>query len=155
MEKPPRAKSSFQLLDGVLVVCTGLAHDPYLVRRLLRTGDPGAVAIVSDVRLIGQKRQCLPKIGDDVFYFGYFGGDENPLACRGIVAGHDELTNILFDKPVLPGQSGSPLLSVQTGRVVGVVTATVPVTGTTLSVGISRATKTEYAKKLIDSNTPY
>jgi S1-C subfamily serine protease len=95
-----------------------------------------------------------PEIGNDVFYFGYIGVDEYPVACRGIVAGFDPNKNILFDVPALGGQSGGPLVSVQTGRVVGVVTGTVPVTGTTLSAGISKATRIEYVKKLIESNVP-
>jgi S1-C subfamily serine protease len=97
------------------------------------------------------------EIGNDVFYFGYLPGDEYPVALRGIVSGFDSDRNILFDMPVQAGQSGGPLVSVQMGRVVGVVIGTVPITispGTVISAGISKATRIEYTKKLIDSNVP-
>jgi hypothetical protein len=101
-----------------------------------------------------------PQIGDEVFYFGYSPAGEYPVASRGIIAG---FTNgkkdkeILFDTPANAVQSGSPLILLETGQVIGVVSGNIPVASIPpgqplLHSRISKATKVEYLKKLIDSN---
>ncbi len=55
-----QGKVFFQFLDGVLIVCPGLAQGPYVIGRLIRIGDPGAIAVVSDLNLVGKEGQCFP-----------------------------------------------------------------------------------------------
>ena len=55
-----QGKVFFEFLDGIFIVCPGLAQGPYVIGRLIRTGDPGAKAVVSDLDLVRKEGQCFP-----------------------------------------------------------------------------------------------
>ena len=50
-----QGKVFFEFLDRVLVIRPGLAQDPYVIGRLIRTGDPGAIAVVFKIGLVGKE----------------------------------------------------------------------------------------------------
>ena len=103
------------------------------------------------------------EIGDDVAFFGYFAGDEEPILSRTILAGYTTAvpgTNstpeqMILGLPANPGQSGSPVFSLLTGDVVGILTAFVPVTLVPGSLpthsGLSRSVEVVHLKRLIES----
>lgn len=98
--------------------------------------------------------------GTQVCMRGYFGSDDFPVFLKGATAGTTSLgpslvQELLIVLPVVPGQSGSPLMSVETGRVVGIVTAIVPVTlpfsQQPAHSGLTRAVEVGHVKKLVAS----
>lgn len=98
--------------------------------------------------------------GAQVSMRGYFGSDDFPLFLRGTTAGTSGLgpslvQELLIVLPVVPGQSGSPLISVETGRVVGVLTAIVPVSlpfnQQPAHSGLARAVEVVHVKRLVES----
>jgi hypothetical protein len=98
--------------------------------------------------------------GAQVCMRGYFGTDDFPLFLRGSAAGTTVLgpslvQELLIVLPVVPGQSGSPLMSGETGRVVGVLTAIVPVSlpfnPQPAHSGLARAVEVVHVKKLVES----
>lgn len=100
-----------------------------------------------------------PSIGDGVAFEGYFAGDDFPLFSRTLVSGFTSSPPIpeqlVLDLPANPGQSGSPLISLESGKVVGVLASFVPVTlfpGTAPThSGLSRSVEAEHLKRLIGS----
>lgn len=95
--------------------------------------------------------------GDSVWMRGYFGSDRFPTLLRGVVSGSVEMgflkvQELLITLPVAPGHSGSPLMS-DSGRVIGVISAIVPVGLPTQPShsGLARAVKVGHLKKLLDS----
>jgi S1-C subfamily serine protease len=98
--------------------------------------------------------------GTQVSMRGYFGSDDFPVFLRGATAGTSSLgpslvQELLIVLPVVPGQSGSPLISVETGRVVGVLTAIVPVSlpfnQQPAHSGLARAVEIVHVKRLVES----
>ena len=71
-------------------------------------------------------------MGDNVIFVGYFASDDFPLLSRTVVSGFTGAApgaeQVVLDLPANPGQSGSPVISLETGRVVGVLASFVPVT---------------------------
>jgi S1-C subfamily serine protease len=104
-----------------------------------------------------------PNIGDEVNFLGYFASDELPLLSRTIVSGYT--TNvpaqpampeqIVLDLPANPGQSGSPVFFLRTGKVVGILASFVPITLVPGSLpthsGLSRSVEVVHLKRLIES----
>lgn len=98
--------------------------------------------------------------GTQVSMRGYFGSDDFPLFLSGSTAGATVLgpslvQELLIVLPVVPGQSGSPLISVETGRVVGILTAIVPVSlpfnQQPAHSGLARAVEVVHVKRLMES----
>jgi hypothetical protein len=98
--------------------------------------------------------------GAQVCMRGYFGSDDFPVFLKGATAGITGLgpslvQELLIVLPVVPGQSGSPLMSVETGRVVGVLTAIVPVSlpfnQQPAHSGLARAVEVVHVKRLVES----
>jgi len=98
--------------------------------------------------------------GAQVSMRGYFGSDDFPLFLRGTTAGTTGIgpafvQELLIVLPVVPGQSGSPLISGETGRVVGVLTAIVPVSlpfnPQPAHSGLARAVEVVHVKRLVES----
>lgn len=99
-----------------------------------------------------------PGIGDEIAFAGYFGSDPYPILSKGTVAGSTpvEPEQILIDVHVNRGQSGSPVVLLETGEVVGVAVGFVPASGISPGSppqysGVSRAAKAEYIKNLISA----
>ena len=104
-----------------------------------------------------------PQMGEEVFFIGYFGQDRFPTLSRGVVSGFatiktasgSSVEEIIFDIPANKGQSGSPLVLKETGKVIGVVGTTIPITLVTGAKpshsGLSRAVRIEHVKKLVES----
>ncbi|MBZ5536869.1 MAG: serine protease [Acidobacteriia bacterium] len=101
------------------------------------------------------------EMGDEVFIIGHFSMDEHPIASRGIVSGFVKIqvvlpvTELLLDALVNKGQSGSPVISLRTGEVVGVALSIIPISdgsgSTRINSGISRASTLQSLKALINS----
>jgi S1-C subfamily serine protease len=100
-----------------------------------------------------------PSVGDSLIFVGYFGNDEFPLLSRTVVSGFTNpsatVEQVVLDLPANPGQSGSPVISLESGKVVGVLASFVPVTlfpgvAPTHS-GLSRSVEVEHLKRLIGS----
>ena len=141
-------------------------HDAALHRRALRRRDLHARL---PERQLGRQHPRVPLLLDDgailedgtqVCMRGYFGSDDFPLFLSGSTAsatvlGPSLVQELLIVLPVVPGQSGSPLISVETGRVVGVLTAIVPVSlpfnQQPAHSGLARAVEVVHVKKLVES----
>ncbi len=96
---------------------------------------------VSPLKIAKQK----PDIGSDAIAVGYFSESQFPLMQRGVVSGFSknkiatDVTELIFDKIVNPGQSGSPLLSVETKEVIGLLVSVISLPKTKKQTGLSRA----------------
>lgn len=103
-----------------------------------------------------------PKIGDEVAIFGYIGTYSFVTSVRGWVAG--EITTpspplVFIDETILGigvnlGDSGGPVVSTSTGKVVGVVVGFLPTMTTTpgqsaAATGISRAARSSFLSALL------
>lgn len=98
------------------------------------------------------------EVGDDVAFMGYFGADKYPTLSKGTISGTtaDRIPQLVIDKHANRGQSGSPLVLLESGQVVGVMVSFVLTAGPVISgpkaySGLSRAAKSEYVKNLITS----
>jgi len=88
-------------------------------------------------------------VGDAVFSWGFFGPDSYPIRVSGFVAGFVPATDdILLDMTINPGQSGSPLISAQSKRVVGIIRGFVPSSDKD-NTGIGKASKSQYVLSLL------
>jgi S1-C subfamily serine protease len=139
------------------LVAVDYAHDVALLR--LRAVDPlwqTVGGIVPLQREIGAR----PADNAHVAIRGYFGSDNFPIFLEGAVAGTADVgalaeQELLIVLPVAPGQSGSPVMSMATGRVVGVMTAIVPLVvpfnPQPLQSGLARAIEIEHINRLMDA----
>ncbi|MGO9339954.1 MAG: serine protease [Terracidiphilus sp.] len=100
-----------------------------------------------------------PEMGSTVAFLGYFAGDELPLMSQTTVAGYTSSPpspeQIVLDVPANPGQSGSPVFDLVTGKVVGVLVSFVPVIlvpgGLPTHSGLSRSVEAVHLKRLRES----
>ncbi len=103
-----------------------------------------------------------PKAGDEVALFGYIGLYSFVTSVRGWVSGEIKTPTpplVFIDETILGigvnfGDSGGPVVSTSTGKVVGVVTGFLPMTTTTpgqstLATGVSRAAKSSFLSALL------
>lgn len=138
-------------------VAADYAHDVALLR--LRAPDPQWQTVGGIVPL---QREAGPHPGDNarVAIRGYFGADNFPIFVEGRIAGTTDVgvlaeQELLMVLPTAPGQSGSPVISMDTGRAVGVTTAIVPLVvpfnPQPLQSGLARAIEIEHINRLIDS----
>jgi hypothetical protein len=152
-----RAERTRWVATPLDLVSIDYAHDVVLLR--LRTPDPlwdTVGGIVPLQREIG----AIPADDARVAMRGYYGSDNFPIFLEGRVSGTTDVgalgvQELLIVLPVAPGQSGSPLMSMETGRVVGVMTAIVPLSvpfnPQPLHSGLARAVEIEHINRLIDS----
>lgn len=99
-----------------------------------------------------------PELGSEVLFMGYFAGDEQPILSHTTIAGFtapEAAEQLILDIPANPGQSGSPVLDLRTGKVVGILASFVPVTLVPGSLpthsGLSRSVEVVHLKRLIES----
>lgn len=96
-----------------------------------------------------------PDIGSDAIAVGYFSESKFPLMQRGVVSGFSkhkiavDVTELIFDKIVNPGQSGSPLLSVKTKEVIGLLVSVISLPKTKKQTGLSRAVTSTSIRKFL------
>src|SRR6266481_1837481 len=134
----------------VQLAAEDFAHDVALLRfdpSLIKQQAPGFE--IKPLELDSKK----PEIGDSVEFMGYFAGDDYPLLSRTLVAGFTPPPELLvLDLPANPGQSGSPVLSLENGKVVGILSSFVPVVLVPGSLpthsGLSRSVEVEHLKRL-------
>ncbi|HEV2177370.1 MAG TPA: serine protease [Terriglobia bacterium] len=103
-----------------------------------------------------------PRPGDDVAFAGYFGADTLPLFQRGVIAGRAKPSNtdeeLVVQASTNSGQSGSPLVLVSSGKVVGVIVASLGSSYTpgaaASNTGLSRAAEVVHVRRLLNSIPP-
>lgn len=141
---------------AIQLVAEDYQHDVVLLK--MQSVDPMWKQVGGVVPLLLDDGTWLED-GAQVCMRGYFGSDDFPLFLRGATAGTTGLgpslvQELLIVLPVVPGQSGSPLMSVETGRVVGILTAIVPVTlpfnQQPAHSGLARAVEVVHVKKLME-----
>ena len=80
----------------------------------------------------------LPNIGEDVLTIGYYSTMEFPFNSLGNVSMIDNGEDIYSDMTLLSGNSGSPLVSMKTGEVLGVNIKVMTMGDGTIRLGISK-----------------
>jgi serine protease Do len=121
--------------------------------------DPDAFTKLTNIEVKPlELEDAKPAAGDGIFFMGYFGNDDFPLLSRTVLSGFTgvgESEQLVLDLPANPGQSGSPVISLDSGKVVGVLASFVPVTlfpGTAPThSGLSRSVEVVHLKRLIES----
>lgn len=103
------------------------------------------------------------EVGEEIGFLGYYASDELPLMSKTTVAGFTAMPmsapqtpeQIVLDLPANPGQSGSPVFCLRTGKVVGILASFVPVILVAGSLpthsGLSRSVEVVHLKRLIES----
>lgn len=96
----------------------------------------------------------LPPIGEEVLAIGYYGTYEFPFNSLGNVAMIDKNEEIISDITIVPGNSGGPICSPETGEVLGITISVLDLGNETVRFGIAkRASKLkELLKKLEKKN---
>ena len=84
----------------------------------------------------------LPPLGEEVVSIGYYGEYQFPFNSIGNVAMIDKNEDIFSDLTLMPGNSGAPVCSLETGEVLGVTISVLDLGNETVRFGIAkRATK--------------
>ncbi len=91
----------------------------------------------------------LPDLGEDILSVGYYGLMEFPFNSLGNVSTIENSEDIYSDVTLMPGNSGSPLVSMRTGEVLGVNIKVMTMGDGTIRLGISKRISklTELMKK--------
>lgn len=142
-----------KLIFPIQLVATDYGHDVAILRF-----DPSLVKqqVPSfEIRPL-QVDDHEPELGDSVGFLGFFASDDFPLWSRTVVAGFTPSPRqIVLDLPANPGQSGAPVFSLTSGKVVGILSSFVPVIlvpgGLPTHSGLSRSVEVEHLKRLIES----
>ncbi|MBX7171884.1 MAG: serine protease [Pyrinomonadaceae bacterium] len=92
----------------------------------------------------------LPDLGEDILSVGYYGLMEFPFNSLGNVSTIENSEDIYSDVTLMPGNSGSPLVSMRTGEVLGVNVKVMTMGDGTIRLGISKKISklTELIKKI-------
>ena len=80
----------------------------------------------------------LPPLGAEVVAVGYYGDYQFPFNSIGNVSMIDKNEDIVSDVTIIPGNSGAPLCSLETGEVFGVVVSVLDLGNETVRFGISK-----------------
>jgi S1-C subfamily serine protease len=80
----------------------------------------------------------LPSIGEDILSVGYYGLMDFPFNSLGNVSTIDKGEDIYSDMTLMPGNSGSPLISLKTGEVLGINVKVMTIGDGTMRLGISK-----------------
>lgn len=81
----------------------------------------------------------LPTVGEEVVAVGYYGAYEFPFNSMGNVAMIDKNADIFSDLTLMPGNSGAPVCSLETGEVLGVTTDVLDLGNETVRYGIAKS----------------
>jgi S1-C subfamily serine protease len=80
----------------------------------------------------------LPPLGEEVVSIGYYGAYEFPFNSLGNVSMIDINEDIFTDLTLMPGNSGAPVCSLETGEVLGVTTDVLDLGNETVRFGIAK-----------------
>jgi S1-C subfamily serine protease len=80
----------------------------------------------------------LPNLGEDILSIGYYGLMETPFNSLGNVSNIENGEDIYADMTLMPGNSGSPLISMKTGEVLGVNIKVMTIGDGTMRLGIAK-----------------
>ncbi len=80
----------------------------------------------------------LPNFGEDILSVGYYGMMEFPFNSLGNVSNIENNEDIYADLTLMPGNSGSPLISMKTGEVLGVNIKVMTIGDGTMRLGIAK-----------------
>jgi S1-C subfamily serine protease len=80
----------------------------------------------------------LPNIGEDILSIGYYGQMETPFNSLGNISNIENGEDIYADLTLMPGNSGSPLISMKTGEVLGINIKVMTIGDGTLRLGIAK-----------------
>lgn len=96
----------------------------------------------------------LPPLGEEVVAIGYYGDYKFPFNSIGNVSMIDKNEDIVSDVTIMPGNSGAPVCSLETGEVLGITVSVLDLGNETVRFGIAkRATKMrELLEKLEKKN---
>ena len=81
----------------------------------------------------------LPPVGEEVVAVGYYGAYEFPFNSMGNVAMIDKNDDIFSDLTLMPGNSGAPVCSLETGEVLGITTDVLDLGNETVRYGIAKS----------------
>lgn len=118
--------------------------DPYLDVAIVAAKEPDKLAGTTAATLACKE---LPAIGHPVGAFGHPWGLDY-TGTRGVIAGMSdkfEVGALLTDAPINSGNSGGPLISLVTGKVIGINTS-----GITAAQNLNFAVAAGYACKILD-----
>ena len=90
----------------------------------------------------------LPTIGEEILTIGYYDTMEFPFNSLGNISMIDKGEDIYSDMTLMPGNSGSPLVSMKTGEVLGLNVKVMTMGDGTIRLGISK--KISKLKMLIE-----
>ncbi|HAX19572.1 MAG TPA: hypothetical protein DCY64_04730 [Hydrogenophaga sp.] len=160
--------TNFHVIDGSNEITIKLPSSGQFVQARLIQKDPAndiaLLKIDATTRPIPIARQSLPSKGEEVLTLGYplvaIQGQEQKATfgrINALTGIRDDVRFLQVDTPIQPGNSGGPLLDIS-GRVVGVVTATLDQIITLRSSGslpqnVNYAVKSDYIMPLLKMNS--
>jgi S1-C subfamily serine protease len=131
---------------GVWIPAKRVYVDPYLDLAVIAAADTGAMSAMPTASLACEE---LPAIGHPVGAFGH-PWSLDFTGTRGIVAGLSDVFEtgaLLTDAPINDGNSGGPLISLTSGKVVGINTSAITARG---AQSLNFAVAARYACKLLE-----
>ena len=96
----------------------------------------------------------LPPVGEEVVAIGYYGDYQFPFNSIGSVSMIDKNEEIVSDITIMPGNSGAPVVSLESGEVLGIVISVLDLGNETVRFGISkRASKIKELLQKLEKKT--
>lgn len=80
----------------------------------------------------------LPPVGEEVVSIGYYGDYQFPFNSIGNVSMIDKNEDIFSDVTIIPGNSGGPICSLETGEVLGITVSVLDLGNETVRFGIAK-----------------
>jgi S1-C subfamily serine protease len=80
----------------------------------------------------------LPPLGEEVVAIGYYGDYELPFNSTGNISMIDKNEDIFSDVTIIPGNSGGPICSLETGEVLGITVSVLDLGNETVRFGIAK-----------------
>lgn len=80
----------------------------------------------------------LPALGEEVVAVGYYGDYQFPFNSFGNVSMIDKNEDIVSDITIMPGNSGAPICSLETGEVLGITISVLDMGNDTVRFGIAK-----------------
>lgn len=80
----------------------------------------------------------LPPLGEEVVAIGYYGDYKFPFNSIGNVSMIDKNEDIVSDVTIIPGNSGAPICSLETGEVLGITVSVLDMGNETVRFGIAK-----------------
>ena len=80
----------------------------------------------------------LPPVGEEIVAIGYYGDYQFPFNSIGNVSMIDKNEEIFSDATIIPGNSGGPICSLETGEVLGITISVLDLGNETVRFGIAK-----------------